>query len=307
MFPTNQLPTSTLLSPSNLLQNVECPTPHFRPQMFSPPLPTATDGTDQPNQTPSVLNTAAIQSEVAVFEIKNRWNEVGKIQHRLPELQPICSNSSPKVKPSTVKSLERNNQPKTSSTNHPSSPLPDSNENPPLRESMTVSLPKQPTKKKRKRPQTPEYLPCHVCGDKAGKHSYYGGQACSSCRVFFRRAVESDYRLSYFCIKNKECRIHLKSRKKCQYCRYQACLAAGMKANWVMNEEQKKRFLDNRNKNKRPETVLKEPAPPLPLRPKNLISDEEMFEVKQYVKTSGYFDNSKVKSMETGLVREIVR
>ena len=32
---------------------------------------------------------------------------------------------------------------------------------------------------------------CNVCGEKAGKHSYYGGQVCPSCRAFFRRSVQS--------------------------------------------------------------------------------------------------------------------
>lgn len=32
---------------------------------------------------------------------------------------------------------------------------------------------------------------CHVCSEKAGKHSYYGGQVCPSCRAFFRRSVQS--------------------------------------------------------------------------------------------------------------------
>ena len=26
-----------------------------------------------------------------------------------------------------------------------------------------------------------------VCGAKAGRHSYYGGDVCTSCRAFFRR------------------------------------------------------------------------------------------------------------------------
>ena len=30
-----------------------------------------------------------------------------------------------------------------------------------------------------------KYL-CYVCGENAGKHSYYGGQVCASCRAFFR-------------------------------------------------------------------------------------------------------------------------
>ena len=28
---------------------------------------------------------------------------------------------------------------------------------------------------------------CEVCGAKAGRHSYYGGYVCQSCRAFFRR------------------------------------------------------------------------------------------------------------------------
>ena len=28
---------------------------------------------------------------------------------------------------------------------------------------------------------------CVVCGDIAGRHSYYGALACTSCRAFFRR------------------------------------------------------------------------------------------------------------------------
>ena len=28
-----------------------------------------------------------------------------------------------------------------------------------------------------------------VCGAKAGRHSYYGGDVCTSCRAFFRRWV----------------------------------------------------------------------------------------------------------------------
>ena len=29
---------------------------------------------------------------------------------------------------------------------------------------------------------------CSVCGAGAGRHSYYGGQVCQSCRAFFRRS-----------------------------------------------------------------------------------------------------------------------
>lgn len=43
----------------------------------------------------------------------------------------------------------------------------------------------------RQRRQDTEERQCHVCGERAGKHSYYGGQVCPSCRAFFRRSVQS--------------------------------------------------------------------------------------------------------------------
>ena len=111
-------------------------------------------------------------------------------------------------------------------------------------EPFTESNPQPKAKpKRRKKPKLQEKLSCHVCGDIAGKHSYYGAQACYSCRAFFRRAIESGYRFAYVCAKNKgylgQCTINLTLRKKCQYCRYQACLVAGMKTSWVLNEEEK--------------------------------------------------------------------
>lgn len=75
---------------------------------------------------------------------------------------------------------------------------------------------------------------CHVCGEQAGKHSYYGGQVCPSCRAFFRRSVQSKYSDIYKCSKGGNCSITLKTRKNCQFCRFQACEKAGMKRSWVL-------------------------------------------------------------------------
>ena len=43
----------------------------------------------------------------------------------------------------------------------------------------------EPVKPKQEPGPDGKYL-CYVCGEKAGKHSYYGGQVCASCRAFFR-------------------------------------------------------------------------------------------------------------------------
>ena len=45
-------------------------------------------------------------------------------------------------------------------------------------------------------------------------------QVCPSCRAFFRRSVQSGYNATYFCVKDGQCEVTLKTRKNCQYCRY---------------------------------------------------------------------------------------
>ncbi|XP_061594132.1 retinoic acid receptor RXR-gamma-B isoform X2 [Cololabis saira] len=67
---------------------------------------------------------------------------------------------------------------------------------------------------------------CAICGDRSsGKH--YGVYSCEGCKGFFKRTVRKD--LTYTCRDNKECLIDKRQRNRCQYCRYQKCLAMGMK------------------------------------------------------------------------------
>ncbi|XP_051552462.1 retinoic acid receptor RXR-alpha-B isoform X1 [Myxocyprinus asiaticus] len=67
---------------------------------------------------------------------------------------------------------------------------------------------------------------CAICGDRSsGKH--YGVYSCEGCKGFFKRTVRKD--LTYTCRDNKDCIIDKRQRNRCQYCRYQKCLAMGMK------------------------------------------------------------------------------
>eukprot|EP00063_Salmo_salar_P026054 XP_014000889.1 PREDICTED: peroxisome proliferator-activated receptor gamma isoform X3 [Salmo salar] len=67
-------------------------------------------------------------------------------------------------------------------------------------------------------------IDCRVCGDKASGF-HYGVHVCEGCKGFFRRTVR--LKLVYdHC--DLHCRIHKKSRNKCQYCRFQKCLLVGM-------------------------------------------------------------------------------
>ncbi|XP_056894707.1 retinoic acid receptor RXR-gamma-B isoform X3 [Takifugu flavidus] len=71
---------------------------------------------------------------------------------------------------------------------------------------------------------------CSICGDRSsGKH--YGVYSCEGCKGFFKRTVRKD--LTYTCRDNKECLIDKRQRNRCQYCRYQKCLAMGMKREGV--------------------------------------------------------------------------
>ncbi|XP_073807170.1 retinoic acid receptor RXR-alpha-B isoform X2 [Danio rerio] len=76
---------------------------------------------------------------------------------------------------------------------------------------------------------------CAICGDRSsGKH--YGVYSCEGCKGFFKRTVRKD--LTYTCRDNKDCMIDKRQRNRCQYCRYQKCLAMGMKRE-VQEERQR--------------------------------------------------------------------
>lgn len=67
---------------------------------------------------------------------------------------------------------------------------------------------------------------CRICGDKASGF-HYGVHSCEGCKGFFRRTIKKS--LVYKpCRAQKQCKLSLGSRNKCQYCRFQRCLKAGM-------------------------------------------------------------------------------
>ncbi|CAK1549761.1 unnamed protein product [Leptosia nina] len=77
---------------------------------------------------------------------------------------------------------------------------------------------------------------CSICGDRAsGKH--YGVYSCEGCKGFFKRTVRKD--LTYACREERNCIIDKRQRNRCQFCRYQKCLACGMKREAVQEERQR--------------------------------------------------------------------
>ena len=152
--------------------------------------------------------------------------------------------------------------------------------------------------------------PCHVCGELAGRHSYYGGECCPSCRAFFRRSVQSGYNDTYCCVKDNDCEVTLRTRKNCQFCRYNKCLAIGMKTTWVLSEEERKEKFDGRKINRK-RKLSKDASGECeeeddPVVDNNLITDDEMLELNELLRVSGHNDQSKL-DMDVELIRSIIK
>jgi len=90
---------------------------------------------------------------------------------------------------------------------------------------------------------------CKVCMEPAAKHVHYGAMTCFSCRAFFRRSIQNKTAATYVCRRARNCEINLRTRRNCQFCRYNACIKAGMKPSWVLSEEERgRRFKKNRER-----------------------------------------------------------
>lgn len=85
---------------------------------------------------------------------------------------------------------------------------------------------------------------CFVCKDvaKPGQEHLrnYGGIVCYSCRAFWRRSHQVSRRPNFVCKKSNQCTISVATRRRCQKCRYERCLSAGMNPDAVLDTEQKK-------------------------------------------------------------------
>ncbi|RWS24913.1 nuclear receptor subfamily 4 group A member 2-like protein [Leptotrombidium deliense] len=66
---------------------------------------------------------------------------------------------------------------------------------------------------------------CAVCGDNAACQ-HYGVRTCEGCKGFFKRTVQKCAK--YVCLGNKDCPVDKRRRNRCQFCRFQKCLAVGM-------------------------------------------------------------------------------
>ena len=72
-------------------------------------------------------------------------------------------------------------------------------------------------------------LTCPICKFKSEQplQFHYGGMACFSCRAFFRRAHQKTKSPNFMCKRNDTCEVTVKTRRRCQKCRYLLCLKNG--------------------------------------------------------------------------------
>jgi len=94
-------------------------------------------------------------------------------------------------------------------------------------------------------PRDKRYLKiCFVCNDlaKPGTEHLrnYGGIVCYSCRAFWRRCHNKRKTPKFICKENDSCTIDVVTRRRCQKCRYERCVIAGMNADAVLDNDQKK-------------------------------------------------------------------
>ena len=136
-------------------------------------------------------------------------------------------------------------------------------------------------------------------------------QVCPSCRAFFRRSVQSGYNATYYCVKEGDCEVTLKTRKNCQYCRYRRCERAGMKTSWVLTEEERKLKFAGKGK-KRKERAASggitqlDPAAS-PAEAGAGLGGAELARLQRLVCMSGWCEVSRVADMDTQLIRKIIR
>ncbi|CAK9303182.1 unnamed protein product [Gordionus sp. m RMFG-2023] len=102
-------------------------------------------------------------------------------------------------------------------------------------------------KRSKKSAQKPQEELCLVCGDRASGY-HYNALTCEGCKGFFRRSITRNN--SYECKYGGQCEMDMYMRRKCQYCRFQKCLAVGMRPECVVPEKQckAKRLAKEKNK-----------------------------------------------------------
>lgn len=93
----------------------------------------------------------------------------------------------------------------------------------------------EPSSQKKEVPPNLQKI-CLVCGDKALGYNF-NAISCESCKAFFRRNALASK--EFKCPFSNNCIITVITRRFCQKCRLEKCLAIGMVKEFIMSEEDK--------------------------------------------------------------------
>ncbi|CAD6189000.1 unnamed protein product [Caenorhabditis auriculariae] len=77
-------------------------------------------------------------------------------------------------------------------------------------------------------------ISCSICNNQC-RGNNFGVPSCRACAAFFRRTVTENR--NYRCRKSFRCVISSEEKKMCKACRYNKCLAVGMKRTAVLKKE----------------------------------------------------------------------
>jgi len=103
--------------------------------------------------------------------------------------------------------------------------------------------------------------------------------------------VTEKLHIDYVCYENRSCNLQTSARKSCKYCRFQACLKAGMRPAYV------------HFKIKVPRPIQEQPS----MHSSKLLTRKEMEDIKLWTSQSKIFDQSKIGSYDPLLRKEIIR
>ena len=98
---------------------------------------------------------------------------------------------------------------------------------------LTPRTPSTPGTPQQAVPSPAEDNICVICSDTATGH-HYGVTSCEGCKGFFKRSVQN--KKVYSCRNlTQDCPVDKRHRNRCQFCRLQKCIKAGMlKEGWCL-------------------------------------------------------------------------
>ncbi|XP_076344565.1 putative nuclear hormone receptor HR38 [Tachypleus tridentatus] len=135
---------------------------------------------------------------------------------------------------------------------------------------------------------------CAVCGDNAACQ-HYGVRTCEGCKGFFKRTVQKGAK--YVCLGSRDCPVDKRRRNRCQFCRFQKCLAVGMVKEVVRTDSLKGRRGRLPSKVKSPRDSP--PSPPVSLITALVRAHVDTTPDIAYLDLSSFHEPLKVESPST--------